>query len=294
MATQPQADAYGLLAQQAQQTTKVNQQPTSLLTTDSGTTNQQQNGTSSSVTNTDSKTTNMDPQSMAALQLLIRQLMGGGTQAMGQEKAARQEELAKLNQQRAGYTKEAALADATGAQAQAMRQVLEKLLPTINAGAAGAGTSANSMRALMTQKAALESSQAASALGLQAAVNYGNINNGTSQIISGLLSQADPATAALLNALNIAKGAVTTTNGTQTTKGATSQNRISSASSTENKNINYGGTQAAEVKAPNVQVWGTPIENAPYQGYAGSSYANKQITDQILQGLGGGDNSYQF
>lgn len=172
-----------------------------------------------------SKTTNvqnMSSANLAALDKLIAQLMSGGTPQMRAQLQQIAEETAAVRALRGDYSKSAAFGDAQGAMAQAMRQSLEKMLPSLTRAAEGAGTSANAMRALLLQDAATRSSEAASALGLKAAVDYGNISTNASNILAKLATENDPVTQALLGALNIAKGAVSssseqTSGSTQTT-----------------------------------------------------------------------------
>lgn len=202
-------------------------------------------GTSTSTTNSSSvqqqNSTNMDPQSLAALQALIGQLMGGGTQQMAQERATRLGEISAVQAQRAGYSKEQAFGDAQGLMAQQLRTVLESLVPSINRAAEGAGTSGGSMRALLLQDAANRAAESSAALGLNAAVQYGGVSNQMNSILEALTRPDETSINALLNALNIAKGAVTSsttqTSGTSTTTGSTT--------SEENKLIDVGGSNSS-------------------------------------------------
>jgi len=210
--------------------------------TQSGTSNQTSNtqGNTSSTTNT--TTRNMSKQNEAALNLLIQQLMGGGTQQMAEDRARRLQEVGAVQNQRADYSKGAAFADAQGAMAQQMRLAMEKLLPSIVRSAEGAGTSQNSLRALLTQQAASQAAEASSALGLKAATDYGGISTNLSSILERLTQQNDPVTSALVNALNVAKGVETTTKGTTTgtnnsttnTTGNTTNTTVSQGASTSN------------------------------------------------------------
>lgn len=196
----------------------------------SGTTNSTANSNTSRDATTNTTQQNMSPQSIAALNLLIQQLMGGGTQSMAEDKARKLQEEQALQQQLQGYSKGNAFGDAQGAMAQQLRMVMEKIAPNLVRAAEGAGTSQNSMRALLLQQGANQAAESSSALGLKAAVDYGNISNGLSGILSNLVNQADPTTTALLNALNIAKGSVSnmqstvheTGTGTNTSTGTTS------------------------------------------------------------------------
>ena len=281
MATQPQADAYGLLAGKSSgggggggQLTGTSgssegSQSSNSSENNSSNTNSNSSTNSSSTTKSSSRTQNMDSGSLAALQRLIAQLAGGGTQAMAEDKARKLLEIRTLEAQRAGYSKENAFADAKGAMAKTLRESLEKTLPSINAAALGAGSSQNSMRALLTQKAALQASENSAALGLNAAFNYGNISNGTSQVLSSLINTPDPAMNALLNALGISKGAVTTTSGTQTTTG--NQTTTGSQSTTGTSDKSSSGTSSNN-ENKGMTYGGAPSFIAPQTGGGGTSY----------------------
>ncbi len=176
------------------------------------------NATGSTTTQSTSGTT-MDPRSLAALATLIQQLAGGGTSAMRQDRAARNGEIASVQGQREGYTKDAAFTDSQGAMNQNVRLALEKMLPDLVRASEGAGTSQNSMRALLMQKGANQAAESASALGLNAAAAYGGVSNQMSSILQNLTAQQDPATTALLQALQIARGAVTNSTTSTTAPG---------------------------------------------------------------------------
>lgn len=229
------------------------------------------NGTSTKDVNTTTNTTNMDPQSLAALQALIQQLMGGGTANQKQDRQLRNGEIATLQQNRSGYSKDAAFADAKGAMAQQMRLVLEKLLPSINSASLGAGASASSMRALLTQRAGENAAENAAAAGLGAAVNYGQISNGMSSVLANLIGQGDPVTTALINALSVAKGATSKSNttGTETTNSSGTQNQTSS-----------GGTVTTSPTS-NTTMY-APMGQTQVQVPAGLQYYGPQQTDQSI------------
>lgn len=217
--------------------------PTSQATS-SGASSSDSSTTTSNTSKSGSSSTNqqsMTNQSLAALEAYIQQLMGGGTGEMKATKKTKNNEIVNLQQDRDGYSKEAAFADAKGLMAQTMRQALEKLIPSINQSAMGAGASQSSMRALLTQRAAENAAEAAAAQGLNSAVQYGGVANGMSAIIERLLAQQDPAAQALIQALGVSKGAVnnSTTNYSETgaTTGTASGTKQSAA--TENKNISY-------------------------------------------------------
>lgn len=203
-------------------------------TTQNATSTQNTNSSRSGFSNTTntSRTNNMSDASAAALEKLIAQLQGGGTAAMQQDRSTRSAEIAALQGQRSGYSKAAAFADSALVMDQQRQQALAQVLPSITRAAEGAGTSRNSMRALMLQKEAQQAAQSAAALGLKSATDYGNISNGMSNVLANLIGQNDPASAALLSALGIAKGAQTSTTATQNT------NTGETANSTTNTNSN--------------------------------------------------------
>jgi hypothetical protein len=192
-------------------------------------------------------TQNMTPSQLAALNTLIAQLASGGTANQKQDRGIRIGEIAGLQQQRQGYSKEAALADAQGLMAQQQRLALEKLMPSINSASLGAGASASSMRALLTQRAASVASENASAAGLNAAVNYGQVSNGMSSVLANLIAQQDPVAMALVNALSVAKGSVANskTTGTETTNSTGTQN-----TSTSGGTVTTSPTTSSQVFAP--------------------------------------------
>lgn len=192
-------------------------------------------GTTNGTQTQNASTQNMDPSSLAALQTLIAQLLGGGTQAMAKDAAARKGEINTVQGQRAGYSKDAAFADAQGLMAQTMRRVMEQLIPSISRSAEGAGASQSSLRALLLQDAASKAAESASAQGLQAAQGYGQISTNMSQVLEALTRPDNSVTNALIQALGVAKGAVQNTNSVTQTTGQTS----GTSQAQESKNVDY-------------------------------------------------------
>lgn len=204
-------------------------------TTGSSTTNT----TGSSTTNTSSR--NMGAQALQQLYSLINQLMAGGTRQMLEDRAQRQGVFNKTTQQQAGYSKEAAFGDAQGAMAQQSRRTMEALMPSITRAAEGAGTSGNSMRALLVQDAANKAAESASALGLKAAVDYGNISTNYAQVLEALSRPDTTAINALLQAFNVAKGAETSS--TSTTNSSQTSVTNSTQDTSTNNQSNTNNTQ---------------------------------------------------
>lgn len=166
-----------------------------------------QSGTAKTTAGDPAATSNgLDAGTQDILTTLLQQLASGGTPTMQQASSARTGEVQNLETQRAGYSKEAAFADAQGLIAQTMRQALEKLIPNINSASLGAGASQSSMRALLTQRAAENASQAGAAEGIKAATNYGQVAGGISDVITRLLSVQDPSAQLLIQAIGAGKG----------------------------------------------------------------------------------------
>ena len=270
----------------------VNKNPTSSSASGntSGTSEQTSTSNTSRSGKTDSSTQNMDDGQLAALNSLIQQLSSGGTSNMNQDRATKQGEIGTLQNQRQGYSKEAGFADAQGLIAQTMRQALEKLVPSINAGAMGAGASQSSMRALLTQRAGENAAEAASAQGLTAAVNYGGVSNGISAILERLIAQQDPSTAALINALAVAKGS--TVNSTTTSNETGTNNSVTlgqtAGTSKEDKFIEYDGGPKSISSTPNVQVFGDMTQKPVASVGTSADFLNQ------LYGNSGSWDNYKF
>lgn len=263
-------------------------QDVSTSTYDSGSTNTSYSSGSSfkesnAEKNFNQNTANMTPEALAALNGLIQQLLGGGTQAQAQDRANRLSEIDAVRALRGDYTKEAAFGDAQGAMAQQMRATLEKLLPSIVRAAEGAGTSQNSMRALMLQDAASKAAESASALGLKAAVDYGGLSGNYSQVLEALTrAQQDPVMEALLSALGISKGAVQKTSGSETThgteSGTSSQNTTSTqGSSTKTTNVDYQGSGdggSFGQGSSDILAYNPRVSNSGLSSYSPTRYAD--------------------
>lgn len=210
-------------------------------------------GSKSSTTNSSgtrtTNTKNMDDQSLAALQALIKQLAGGGSEEDRARMDSVRSEIGANQAQRGQYSKGAAFSDAENAAAAQMTNALKKLLPTITAGIDAAGTSGSAMAALLSTEAAEATSRNAAQLKLDAAISYGQIANQASGVIAELLKIDNPANRQLLEALGIAKGAVTSTvektNQTSTTNDKYSEliNRNEQNQSTNWSNTNTNTTQ---------------------------------------------------
>lgn len=94
---------------------------------------------------------------------------------------------------RGAYSKEAAFADAKGAMDQYLQQALQQGNQDLVRMAEGAGASASSLRALMQQDMTLKAAQGASAIGMKAAADYGNIAANYSNVLEALTRPNDVA-----------------------------------------------------------------------------------------------------
>lgn len=173
--------------------------------------NQQAQANAPTVTANNSTVRNMDAASLQALQQLIASL--GAQQKSSQ--ATNQQAISTAQKGVEGYSKDAAFADSQAAMNAQLTAALNQLLPNIVRAAEGAGTSQSSMRALLTQDAATRAADQAAQLGIKTAVDYGQLQQGLLNSIAGLSQTGDAATNALLQALQVAKGAQTTTKAVQ-------------------------------------------------------------------------------
>lgn len=241
-------------------------------------------GSSSSSTSTN----NMSNTSQAALDRLIQMLMKGGTPEMQQQTANRNAEISSVRSARSGYSKEAAFNDAQGLIAQQMRRALESMLPSINRAAEDAGSSGGALRALLLQDAAQRASESSSAAGLNAAVSYGGINANLSQVLESL-TRGNPATDALIQALNVAKGAQTTStttgNSSQTTQqiGTQTQSGTNTNNTKTNESKDYAPFQTTPISTG-------PIYFGPADGGASANVPIGSTLDTLMQLAG--DNAW--
>lgn len=258
-----------------------------------GTTNQTQTQSGSS------KTTNMSAQDQAQLDLLIKQLMSGGTPEMKAALAARNSEMGTVASIRDGYSKQAAFNDSQGLVSQQMRRALESLLPSINRAAEDAGSSGGALRALLLQDAANKAAESSSALGVQTAVQYGGVSSNLSQVMERLTQPDSTVANALIGAFQASKGATSSTvsNGTTNTVGTstqqTAQNQTSATQENKSTSVDYApfavtsggyGTSGGGLNA-----FGAPpaVDPGKYVGTTADTLAQ-------LAGTGSPWNSYKF
>ena len=221
-------------------------------TTSSSSSSQQ---TSSSSSTVQSSTKNMTSTALAALDSLILGLSGGtsskGTKANTAAAEAIKRTEAQYNQQvlnaqqlQSDYSKSAAFADSQAAVAATLADALKQAMPTITAGIDSAGTSGSALSALLTQKAAADAAAEGAKLGLSAAIDYGNIAVAAGNTASGLLQSGNPLVNALLESLNVAKGAVSnTTENTRSSAVSTSNTKTNSITLESGKSANVTTSQ---------------------------------------------------
>lgn len=160
---------------------------------------------------------NMTPESLAALEALIKTLSTGGTPQQQAEVAKKKQTQQLIEGLLGQYSSGQAFTDAKSLMALNLQQALEKNMPAIQRSIEGAGTSASSAQGLLAQNLSRDTALAAGALGAEQAKAYGGITANLSSSLAGMASTAmDPVTAALLQALQVSRGAVENTTGSRT------------------------------------------------------------------------------
>lgn len=208
--------------------------------------------------------------------------ISGGTDQQKKTQAERDKEIKRNRQQQGEYSKDAAFADAQNLVDKAIADALEVAMPQIIANSEAAGTSKSSFRGLAVADAAQKGAVEGAALGSQLSVAYGQIYNQLANTLEALTRQDPNGPAAmLLQALNVAKGAVTSGVSTTDSSGTTTSNtqKIGTAVQvgTDNKQIEYANPGAnmtpltALPAQPQLQA-GTSTPgvkpSAPTRGYA--------------------------
>ena len=261
-------------------------------TTTSGTSTGTSSGTSTSTgsgatagtstTNSSQQTQNMDPKSLAILNQLIQQLLGGGTADMQNQRRTRDKARNDAQGMRGEYSKSAAFSDSQGLVSQQMRRALEQLVPSISRAAEDAGSSGGALRALLMQDAANKAAESSSALGVKTAVDYGNIASNLTQVLERFTTVDNSTTQALLGALGLAKGATVNTTGTSTTNtaGTTTENKTIAENKTNTNNESKASTGITDYAPFNVSgSSGRNSNNSPI--YFGPENANPSTSRGI-------------
>ena len=163
-----------------------------------------------------------------------------GTAIMKKDIANRDAIMAKLQALLPQYSTAGAMTDAAGAMALQLQQSLQAILPQLARGTEGAGTSANSMQALLANQGASDAAMRSAALGADQAKAYAGT---TAQLMAQLTGMAqtgfDPVTQALTTALGINKGAVQNTSQSQSSQSNTSSTTNTGPSSYNHQYCSY-------------------------------------------------------
>lgn len=166
---------------------------------------QQSTGSSQQSSSSSSFSGIEDPTSLANLKTLITQLLSGGT-AEQRANAGKKNEAMTLTKDALGnYTKSKAFQDAVDLMAAQLGDSLEANKPAIQRAVEGAGTSAGSMQALLSQNLATDSAQKAGALGAEQAKAYGQITASLLSTLNQSANQVDPVVGDLLKALDLTR-----------------------------------------------------------------------------------------
>lgn len=253
--------------------------------------NQLQTGVQSSQGSSSSRETKtadyLDPVARAALNKLLASISDPKS-AINQYSQERLGEINKNQQLRGDYTKSAAFADAIGAMNSQLSKAIEQQMPTITAGIDAAGTSGSAMSALLTRQAATDAANKAAELGLQAAIQYGQIQTGFGDILERLTAGGDPATNQLLGALNIAKGASevssSSSSSSQRQSGTSTQTTTGTSTTTEAKKVEEEASKAKSggyvfQKFPDMSTPGYKTGSAPtsQNGVATTGSSNSSV-----------------
>jgi hypothetical protein len=116
-----------------------------------------------------------NPDALRALLSYITQAAGGGTADYQAQRNKRNQALLALQQSMQDFSTDAASSDAAALMELNLQRSMEKAMPAISKGIQGAGTSAGSMQALMSNKIAQEAALSAGALGAEQQKAYGQI-----------------------------------------------------------------------------------------------------------------------
>lgn len=237
------------------------------ITTTSSPQTTSQTGTSSS--SSQETIENFDPQTKSALDILIQQLLGGGTAEQKKNNKQRQALMSFVEQMLGEYSKKSAFDDAQNLMNLNIQQTMQKNMPAISRAIEGAGTSASSMQGLLSQNLARDAALGAGALGAEQAKSYANASVNLASVLENLSRPDNSIVGALTNALQIAKGGIVNRTINQT--GSTSQN-ASQSGRTEVKTIEPSGQVGSGGNTPyagNPSSGNTLLDWAKSVGYTG-------------------------
>lgn len=193
-------------------------------------------------------TQNMDSASLAALTALITQLQGGGTQEQ-KKGAAQVDQTTQLIQALLGQVSQGqAFKDAEGMMNLLLAQAAERSGPAIQRAIEGAGTSASSMQAVLSQRASRDAAIAGGAAGTQQSAIYAQQRTGLAGVLENLAGKgSNDAATALINALQVAKGATTdvtsTFNRTGQVTGNLNRTELTTQAPSVTTTVNTGRTE---------------------------------------------------
>ena len=127
-----------------------------------------------------------DPYS-ALLQLISQQLIPDYVRQQNNQ----EQETLNAQALQGQYSRENAVSDSTNAVTAAIAAALQEVMPGITKASEGAGSSQNSMRALLTQDAATQAGDKSAIAQLQQLVQYGQIQSQLEQVIGSLVKPGD-------------------------------------------------------------------------------------------------------
>lgn len=241
--------------------------------------------TTGSTSSTNSSSTaqhqlNADPASIQALQQLIQQLASGGTAEQKASVDKKNELWTTLSNALSSYSKQSGITDAQSLMAQELQKSLEANMPTITKSIDNAGTSAGSMQALLAQDLATKTANAAGALGVSTATQYGQIASNLASILEKLThNDTNSVENQLVSAFQALKGAaIDTTNTTSNTSYSTSQQDTSGTTITQSapdvasKTVTPLYDSVSSTDVPSSAASNTPDNSNPYMSILKTVY----------------------
>jgi hypothetical protein len=190
-----------------------------------------------------------------------------------------------IKQRKGDFSKDSAFADAGNLSSRYMRQLMETLMPQITRAVEASGTSGGAVSGLLAQDAASRVAESQAALGLQTAVQYGQISNQLDQLLAQLAATGNPELGQLIQLLGIAKGSIDerVNIGSQTT----TENKSIDSNKSVNENTQQQGLVAPTIAPLNVTA-GTLA--APVGSNVAIQRSNQDV-ESLLQALNVGSGS---
>lgn len=209
----------------------------------------------------------------------------GGTIETRRASGQRQEEIVSARSQREKYSKEAAFDDASALNSRFARQMMEQLMPNITKSIEASGTSGGAVAGLLAQDVAARTAEAQASLGLNTAVQYGQLSNQMSVLLEALTKENSPVAQLLLQALGTAKGTIN--EGEQSSTQTATEDKTITTNKQAMSDVEQQGRNTPYSLVQNSGQPGTSTSSAPTYGMSANP---SQIAD-LLAAFGKKDNT---